>query len=231
MSKSLKNSDVIYWKLYSRKLIPQTFQTAKFTKPQTNSTKRIHQKVSNCHSRFETSPKQILYVPNCRSRFETFRKQTPPWFEYRRNSKVSENQQNQDLKIFPDSVFQMLPQCINQKTHFSHEFFKWIHSRIALFKRMLSIHVNQTFGTSLPAKYSSYQPSINQQNIHTPFRCVKSSQQIPNKNLTATNIAVTARWNIVEKPQCQIAEDCNGIYTIQYIADDHNNTQLSTATS
>ena len=28
---------------------------------------------------------------------------------------------------------------------------------------MLSIHVNQTFGTSLPAKYSSYQPSINQQ--------------------------------------------------------------------
>ena len=98
-----KNSDVIYWKLYSRKLIPQTFQTAKFSKPQTNSTKRIHQKVSNCHSRFETSPKQILYVPNCRSRFETFRKQTPPWFEYQ---KVSEDQQNQDLKIFPDSVFQ-----------------------------------------------------------------------------------------------------------------------------
>ena len=168
MSKSLKNSDVIYWKLYSRKLIPQTFQTAKFTKPQTNSTKRIHQKVSNCHSRFETSPKQLLYVPNCRSRFETFRKQTPPWFEHRRFSKVSENQQNQDLKIFPDSVFQMLPQCINQKTHFSHEFFKWIHSRIALFKRMLSIHVNQTFGTSLPAKYSSYQPSINQQIFSTP---------------------------------------------------------------
>ena len=166
MSKSLKNSDVIYWKLYSRKLIPQTFQTAKFTKPQTNSTKRIHQKVSNCHSRFETSPKQLLYVPNCRSRFETFRKQTPPWFEHRRFSKVSENQQNQDLKIFPDSVFQMLPQCISQKTYFSHEFFKWMHSRIGLFKRMLSIHVNQTFGTSLPAKYSSYQPSINQQNIH-----------------------------------------------------------------
>ena len=39
--------------------------------------------------------------------------------------------------------------------------FKLIHSRIALFKRMLSIHVNQTFGTSLTAKYSSYQPSIN----------------------------------------------------------------------
>ena len=63
-------------------------------------------------------------VSNCRSRFETFRKHTPPWFEYRRSSKVSENQQNQDLKIFHDSVFQMLPQCINQKTHFSHEFFK-----------------------------------------------------------------------------------------------------------
>ena len=44
---------------------------------------------------------------------------------------------------------------------------------IALFKRMLSIHVNQTFGTSLPAKYSSYQPSINQQNIHN--ECVTLS--------------------------------------------------------
>ena len=72
VSKSLKNSDVVFWKLYSRKLIPQTFQTAKFTKPQTNSTKRIHQKVSNCRSRFETFRKQILYVPNCHSRFETF---------------------------------------------------------------------------------------------------------------------------------------------------------------
>ena len=72
VSKSLKNSDVVFWKLYSRKLIPQTFQTAKFTKPQTNSTKRIHQKVSNCRSRFETFRKQTLYVPNCHSRFETF---------------------------------------------------------------------------------------------------------------------------------------------------------------
>ena len=183
MSKSLKNSDVVFWKLYSRKLIPQTFQIAKFTKPQTNSTKRIHQKVSNCRSRFETSPKQILYVPNCRSRFETFRKQTPPWFEYRRYSKVSENQQNQDLKIFHDSVFQMLPQCINQKTHFSHEFFKRIHSRIALFKRMLSIHVNQTFGTSLPAKYSSYQPSINQQNIHSNSASFKGTRCIPRSGI------------------------------------------------
>ena len=49
ISKSLKNSDVIYWKLYSRKLIPQTFQTAKFTQPQT-----FTRKASNCHSRFET---------------------------------------------------------------------------------------------------------------------------------------------------------------------------------
>ena len=63
-------------------LFPKTNSTD-FSKPlssqslKTNSTKRIHQKVSNCHSRFctWTSPKQILYVPNCRSRFETFRKQ------------------------------------------------------------------------------------------------------------------------------------------------------------
>ena len=115
MSKSLKNSDVIYWKLYSRKLIPQTFQTAKFTKPQTNSTKRIHQKgfklpfqvwnISKTNSLCPKLPFQVWNIPKTNSSLVWISK-----------SKVSENQQNQDLKIFPDSVFQMLPQCINQKT-------------------------------------------------------------------------------------------------------------------
>ena len=98
--------------------------------------------------------------------------------------------------------------------------------------QMPSIHINQfrhVAHRSSSYEYSSHQPSNNQQNIYTPFRCVKckSSQQLA-KNLTATNIQVfTANWCLVEKPKChQIAKDRNDIYI--YIADDCNNIQLFT---
>ena len=60
MSKSLKNSDVVCWKLYSRKLIPLTFQTAKFTKPQTDSTKRIHHRFQTAIPGLKDSENKLL---------------------------------------------------------------------------------------------------------------------------------------------------------------------------
>ena len=109
------------------------------------------------------------------------------------------------MNTFQDSTFQMPSIHINQFRHLAHR--------------------------SSSYEYSSYQPSNNQQNIYTPFRCVKciSSQQLA-KNLTATNKQLfTANSCPVEKPRChQIAKDRIYLDIYIYIADDCNNLQLFT---
>ena len=62
----------------------------------------------------------------------------------------------------------MLPQCINQKTHFSHEFFKWIHSRIAYSSNVCYLF---TLTTHLAHRLQLNIPVINRQStskISTP---------------------------------------------------------------